>query len=134
MVGASGAKRTIEEMKIHLDKERPELVSSMSKSGNIAAKIYQMKRKSNGPNVSFKSLAKVKCSLPENLKTTADGQPFLRYCEYLDADKEEEATQLIMIFMSDQGKWVGERSRSIFMDGTFKVINKLMQIKIILKI
>ena len=45
MFGAGGSKHTSGQLKIKLDNEHPELVSSMSKSRNIAQQMVNKKRK-----------------------------------------------------------------------------------------
>ena len=106
-----------------LEQENPELISSMSKSRNIASKIYNKKRKLsyNCEIDKLKSLHELRNHLIHNETKTSDGTKFLQYCEFVDEeDRGDDANQHMLIFMSDQGKWIGERSESLYMDGTFQ--------------
>ena len=58
----------------------------------------------------------IKDSLPMKYQTTATNGGFLRYMEYTDGDAK---SKLMMVYLSDNGKYILENSEEIYADGTF---------------
>jgi hypothetical protein len=116
-VGRVSTVEILSKIKTNLERsENPEAVSSIRKSRAIAQAICREKRKSLGHNSTIPtSAAEIKENLPPKFSTTSTGAPFMRYCDFVDADQ----TKLMMLFMSDHGGWVLSRSTDIFADGTF---------------
>ena len=60
-----------------------------------------------------------RCQMKRTTKCPAvasTGDQFLHYCEYLDPENKK---QLMIIFMSDHGKWVLSHAEELYVDGTF---------------
>jgi hypothetical protein len=51
--------------------------------------------------------------LPDRFKKTSGGGPFLRHMSIIDIDS------IMMVFMSNYGKWVLSKSEQAFCDGIF---------------
>jgi hypothetical protein len=88
----------------------------MRKSRALGQALYREKKKRLGFTGAIpKTAALIMENLPDQFKTTSDGSAFLRYMDYSD----EAKTKLLMVYISEHGRSVLERSEELYCDGTF---------------
>lgn len=63
------------------------------------------------------SLEDIKEKFPVKFTTTASNEPFLRFNDWLDPETKK---QLLVVFISDHGRWVLSRAVELYVDGTFQ--------------
>ncbi len=94
----------------------PEAASSIRKSQNLSKAIHREKRKILGHSSNIpKTAEEIKENLPDKFAVTTSGDVFLWYYDFMDDQKEK----LLMIFMSNHGRWVLGQSKDIFVNGIF---------------
>jgi len=97
--------------------EIPEASAAMRKKRALSVAIRRERNKVlGGTTIKITTPDDIKERFPEKFRVTSTGEPFLRYCEYLDPVNKK---QMMLVFMSDQGKWVLERAEQLFVDGHF---------------
>lgn len=118
VVGNTSTINVIAKIKTQIERsEVPEATTSMRKKRALSMAIRRERTKVHGGNsVKVTSLEDIKEKFPDKFKRTSTGDQFLHYCEYLDPENKK---QLMIIFMSDHGKWVLSHAEELYVDGTF---------------
>jgi FLYWCH zinc finger domain len=121
-IGTVSTNKMLTQVKVNLERsELPEAKAMMSKSRAISMALYREKRRRLGITGAIpKTCADVMKRMPEHFKKTSTGGDFLRFMGYVDAAE----TKMLLLFISDHGKWVLERSEELYCDGTFHTCPK----------
>jgi hypothetical protein len=114
-VGSCKRSEVINRVKTNiLQSALPEAQAELRKSHALGQAIQRERKKVLGISGTVpKTPDDILEKLPDRFKTTSGGGPFLRHMEKVDNNN------MIMIFMSDYGKWVLSKSEQVFCDGTF---------------
>jgi hypothetical protein len=92
--------------------------SSMRKTKALTAAIRRQRIKVQGGGEPVAAtLKEIHDNFPEKYASTAGNETFLRFNDYLDPETKQ---QLMLVFISDHGKWVLARSKELYVDGTFE--------------
>jgi hypothetical protein len=114
-VGNSRRSEVVNRVKMNiLQSSLPEAQSALRKTHAVGQAIQREKKRMLGISGTVpKTPAEIMENLPERFKKTSGGGPFLRHMEKVGEDS------MILVFMSDYGKWVLSKSEHVFCDGTF---------------
>ena len=114
--GATSTARVKENIKTAIDSSAHPQLGVIRKSKALSNAMDREKRKSNGTTGRVPTEPQdIIDSLPERLKKTSAGAPFLIHNGYIDDD----GTLLMMVFMSEHGEFVMSKSTELYGDGIF---------------
>jgi hypothetical protein len=92
--------------------------SSMRKTKALTAAIRRQRIKIQGGGQPVAAtLKEIHDNFPEKFAFTAGNETFLRFNNYLDPETKQH---LMLVFISNHGKWVLARSKELYIDGTFE--------------
>lgn len=116
LVGKVSQNQVMSKIKTNIQRSAlPEAMTEMRKSHALGQALQRERNKVAGiAGAVPKTPGQIMELLPDRYKLTAAGGPFLRCMEHNPVDDT-----LIMLFMSDHGRWVLARSQLVFGDGTF---------------
>ena len=120
LAGNSSTVWVLEEIKSNIDRSsHPHLTGHIKKTAALQMELLRKKRKSLGLTGHIpKEPEEILTGLPDHLTKTTTGSIFLVHKDFLYEDGRDN-TKIIMIFMSEHGKFVMRNSVELYVVGTF---------------